>query len=109
MGLIDLGAIIVALIAAFGAWAAQRSASKTSKFNTTFSGRLDAERGAYERARAFDIETIERQEAEIRELRDANERLRRELQAVKKRLARLEHLAPDLERYEGEENPDDPK
>lgn len=96
MELIDLGAILVAAVAAFGAWAAQRAAAKASKQNITASGRLDAEKGAYERARAFDIQTIERQETEIKELRDANESLRRELWVVKARLARLKEAAPDL-------------
>lgn len=112
MGLIDLGAIIVAAIAALGAWAAQRSSAKASRINTTVSGRLEAERGAYERARVFDVETIERQAALIEELRrdndnqateiqklyDQNESLRRELVVVKRRVSLLEHLTPEWER-----------
>lgn len=112
MDLIDLGAVLVAIIAAFGAWASQRSAAKASKFQTTFSSRMEAERGAYERARAFDTETILRQDTEIgilreanaaqdeeiQRLRDQNERLRRELAVVKRRVTRLESVTPEWER-----------
>lgn len=107
---LDLGTILVALIAALGAWAAQRTAAKATKSNTIVSGKIDAETGAYERARTFDIQTIERQNAEIHLLRESNEALRRELYAVKARLARLEGLAPEIvERLkdEGHYQPDD--
>jgi len=56
----------VAGIAALGAWASQRAASKAS----TVSTRMDAEKEAYERARQFDIETIQRQQDEINKLRE---------------------------------------
>lgn len=56
----------VAGIAALGAWASQRAASKA----TTVSTRMDAEKEAYERARQFDIETIQRQQEEIKQLRE---------------------------------------
>lgn len=99
LSLIDLGGALVAIIAGLGAWAAQRSAAKASKTNTTVSGRLEAEREAYERARSFDTQTIERQDAELTRLRDANESLRRELETVKKRVRHLEeNIHPELER-----------
>lgn len=98
MGLIDLGAIIASIVAALGAWAATRAASKANVQNSTVSGRLDAERNAYERARAFDVDTIERQADEIEELRLDNERLREDLLAVRKRLAILENMLPQWER-----------
>lgn len=94
MGLVDLGGILVAVIAALGAWAAQRSAARASRINTSVSGRLEAEKNAYERARAFDIQTIERQDAEIAELQEANEVLRNELKRVKERLRKLEDNIP---------------
>lgn len=98
MGWVDFGAIIVALVAAFGAWAAQRSAANASRANTRVSGRLDAEKEAYERARVFDLETIDRQNAEIEKLRQENLELKKELAAVKARLATLEHTIPEWER-----------
>lgn len=98
MALIDLGAIIAAALAALGAWAAQRAASKASKVNTETSGRLEAEKGAYERARVFDLETIDRQNDEIDKLRVENETLKKEIVVVKTRLANLEHMIPEWER-----------
>lgn len=95
MTAIDIGAVLVAVIAAIGAWAAQHSAAKASKVNATVSGRLEAERGAYERARAFDIQTIAHQQQEIDNLREANLRLTKELRSVKLRLARIENLYPE--------------
>lgn len=56
----------VACIAAIGAWAAQRASSKAS----TVSARMDAEKEAYERARQFDLDTIQRQQEEIKVLRE---------------------------------------
>jgi DNA repair exonuclease SbcCD ATPase subunit len=98
MSPLDWAAIVVAAIAAFGSVAAQRSAAKASKFNTMVSGRLEAEREAYERARAFDVETIDRQDAELMRLREENSRLRTELASVKRRLTKIEGLIPDVER-----------
>lgn len=98
MTAIDFGAILVALIAALGAWAAQRSATRASKFNTETSGRLEAERNAYERARAFDVDTIKRQAKELESLRAHNHKLEKELKQVKGRLRRLESLYPEWER-----------
>jgi predicted RNase H-like nuclease (RuvC/YqgF family) len=95
MGFVDIGGVLIAVIAALGAWAAQKSAAKASKANTTVSGRLEAERGAYERARAFDVATIERQDEELKELRESNKTLKEELAAVKARLAELEQRVRD--------------
>jgi uncharacterized membrane protein YccC len=95
---LDLGAIIVATIAALGAWAAQHAAAAASRANTLVSTKLDAEKEAYQRARTLDVQTIERQDREIKELREENQRLRDELKLVKARLARLEHITPEIER-----------
>lgn len=99
MDLTNVASILVALIAAFGAWAAQKSAAKANKTNTQVSGRLEAEREAYERARAFDLRTIERQDQELRELRDKYAQLEDELSSAKQRIAYLENeKIPTLER-----------
>lgn len=84
---INLGSIIVAGIAAAAAWATQRAASKATVTNTSISGRLDAEKEAYERARAMDIETIERQNQEL-------EACRKEIADLKTRLKKLEDRTP---------------
>lgn len=62
----EIVSIAVAAIAAGGAWASQRASSKAA----TVSTRMDAEKEAYERARAFDLQTIERQQEEIKVLRE---------------------------------------
>jgi len=67
--------ILVAIIAALSAYASQRAAAKASNLNTTTTSRVDMEKEAYDRARKFDIETIERQDAEIAELRQDNKSL----------------------------------
>jgi TolA-binding protein len=77
----------VAAIAAGGAWAAQRSAAKASMVNTSVTSRLEAEKEAYERARTFDIQTIERQQQEIKDLRE-------QVVLMRERLAKLEGRTP---------------
>lgn len=108
MGILDVGGIVIALIAAFGAWAAHRSAGKASVANTTVSGKLQAEQEAYERARAFDVATIERQDKELKFLREENKRLHEELAEVKARLADLERRFPSelTEEYTDRDHPD---
>lgn len=96
MHLVDIGGIIVAVVAALGAWAAQRASSKASTVNTTVASRLDAEKEAYERARQFDIDTINRQAQDIKDLRE-------QLAQTRERLAVLESTKPiSLERLLGE-------
>lgn len=69
MAPIDLIPIGVASIASFAAYWSNRSANRATTTNTQIGGRLDAEKEAYERARQFDLETIKRQDTELRELR----------------------------------------
>lgn len=70
--IISLG---VALIAGVFAFLSQRSASKASRVNTQTVTAVDREKEAYERARAFDTETIERLDREADRLREDNVRL----------------------------------
>lgn len=79
--------IIVAIIAAASAIASQRAAARASTMNTNTTSRVDMEKDAYERARKFDTETIERQDAEILELR-ADNRILHEKVAVAQSEAR---------------------
>jgi len=101
MAILDIGGILIAVIAALGAWAAARSAARADavqkkavakieadkKIN---SDKIDAERGAYERARAFDVETIGRQENELRSLREEVKLLRQENKELRDRVIQLE-------------------
>lgn len=101
----ELATVAVAVIAAGGAWASQRAAARASKVNTSVAGRLEAEKEAYERARAFDIQTIERQDQEIRDLRE-------EVIRCRERIARLESGQPSKlermlrDRLEEDDSPD---
>jgi len=95
MEILDFGGIVIAVIAAFGAWAAHRAAGKASITNTSVSGKLEAERGAYERARTFDVATINRQDKELKALREENKNLRSEIEVLKERLADLEKRLMD--------------
>lgn len=61
----SIGAVIVALIAALGAWASARSNSRAAMVNA----RAQAEVEAYSRARAMDDRTIKRQDEEIEEIK----------------------------------------
>jgi predicted RNase H-like nuclease (RuvC/YqgF family) len=71
----DIVSVVVAVVAGLFAWASQRSASSASKTNTATVTAVDREKEAYERARAFDTETIRRQDEELAELREDNRKL----------------------------------
>lgn len=93
--------VIVAIVAAGSAYASQRAASRASTLNTQTSSRVEMEREAYDRARAFDTETIKRQDAEIEELRAEILELRGELRDrdhqihdLRNRIFMLEHVGP---------------
>lgn len=97
----NIAAILVAVVAALGAWASQRAASKSALTNTLTSGRIAMEAEAYDRARALDTETIRRQDVEIEELRtkhavcareiaDMRSSYEHEISALRQRIARLE-------------------
>lgn len=98
MNIADFGSIIVALIATLGAWAAQKAASNANRSNTTVSGKIEAEKGAYERARSFDIQTIDRQHKEILDLQNDNIQLRQEIVVLRLRINKIEKMVPDWER-----------
>ena len=82
----DWAAVVVALISILSAVLAGRSARRAAKYDSDASvtnSRTLAETEAYNRARKMDIETIERQDKEIDEIREQNRQLRakvRELQ-----------------------------
>jgi chromosome segregation ATPase len=79
----NLAALITSALALFGVWVTSRNARKAAERNVvvTTSGevekaRLAAETAAYERARKMDVETIERRDKEIKEIREQYEQVR---------------------------------
>lgn len=86
----SLAGIAVAMLAAASAYASQRAAARASVTTGRDSNRVDMEKEAYERARAFDTETIRRQDVEIAELRADNADLRKQVSELTSRITRLE-------------------
>lgn len=80
---INIGGIIVAMVAAAGAWASQRAAARASLRNITTNARLEMEDEAYERARDFDMQTIKMQERELKFLRRERDALFNENRSLK--------------------------
>lgn len=67
---VGIASIIISVITALGVWLSARESRKATTTNTTASGRVEMEKEAYERARALDVQTIERQERRILELEE---------------------------------------
>lgn len=63
-----IATVIAAIIAAFAAIATQRSAAAAAVRNQSVSSRTDIEKEAFERAKDFYTDTIDRQGANIHEL-----------------------------------------
>lgn len=100
---IQIASIIVAAISALGAWASQRSASKALTKNANSASRVEMEKEAYDRARKFDTDTIERQDAEIAELRgevsqvrEENKQLRKDNDSLRSQTERLSRENDEL-------------
>lgn len=87
---VDVASVVVGIIAAGSAYASQRAANKASVTNTNVSSRLDSEKEAYERAREFDLETIDRQNGEIRDLREENTAQREKIEDLENKVETLE-------------------
>lgn len=90
----SVASIIVALIALASAYASQRASSKAavvaanaSVSTASINARVDMETEAYQRARAFDTETIRRQAVEIDELSVEVLALRAEVRNLRHHLA----------------------
>lgn len=98
MEVVNVATILVAVIAAAGAWASQRSASKANLQNTVTTGRVDMEKEAYDRARAFDTETISRQNSEIAELRTDHEACAKTIRSLEEEIRTLRMRINKLER-----------
>lgn len=90
MDAVNIASVLIAAIAALSAYASQRTAARASTANTQASTRVDMEKEAYERARQFDTDTIDRQDKEIEELRKEISELREENRKLRLRIIRLE-------------------
>lgn len=95
-----LASIIVAAVAAIGGYLAQKQVSKSAHQ----ASRLDYEREAYERARAFDTETINRQDQELIELKAEMKVLRAENKKLRIRVQKLEATTYHLERSDDDDD-----
>ena len=85
-------AIAVALISIISAYLSGRAANKAAQSSSNASminERTKAETEAYNRARKMDIETIQRQDAEIEEIREENRNFREEIRALRRDNERL--------------------
>lgn len=99
---VNIASIVITLITVIGGGLAQRAANRAAK--------KSPEGEAYERARKFDTDTIDRQDAELKELREKvksletqNEAQHQEMQQLKSentdlraRLSRLEREVPAI-------------
>lgn len=95
----NIVALLVAIIAALSAFASQQSSAKVAKQARIEAARIelehsrvDMEKNAYERARAFDTETISRQNKRIAELTREVRHLNNVVTQLRSRIAHVEHL-----------------
>lgn len=108
--------LAVAIIAALSAFASQRAsakAAKAAKIETARveleNSRVDMEKNAYERARAFDTETIIRQNKRISELSREVRRLNALVLRLRARIENVDHMdesdESDLDEFDDFEEP----
>lgn len=86
---VALASIVSAMVAALSAYLTQRSSAKAQIITATTTSRSDIERDAFERAKEFYTDTIDRQAAEIHEQAD-------ELRQLEARVRTLEAAAVTL-------------
>lgn len=82
----DWAVVAVAVIGLIGAWFSARSARAAAEYSAKASvanQKAEAETEAYNRARKMDVETIQRQDAEIAELVEENRELKIELSKIR--------------------------
>jgi TolA-binding protein len=85
-----IASILVGMVAAASAYASQRAASRASTLNINATTRVDMEKEAYQRARKLDVETIDRQDTELDDLRKENEELQVKIRALIQHIIQLE-------------------
>lgn len=88
----NAASLCVSAIAILTAFASQRAASKASTTNA----RTAAEEEAYTRARAFDLATIARQDAELEDCREHIKGLEDQVEILRWRLNRAEAGLPPM-------------
>jgi TolA-binding protein len=93
---VGIASIAVSLVAALGAWLSARESRKASTTNATASGRVEMEKEAYERARALDVATIERQAKRLKELEEEADETEIELRQLHTANANLEDRSDRL-------------
>jgi len=97
----DWAVIIVAIISVISAALAGRSARKSAQYTSdaaVTNSRTLAETDAYNRARKMDIETIERQDKEIDEIREQNRQLRTKVRELQEHNERIDEENKNLRR-----------
>lgn len=87
---LPLASVFAASVAALSAYASSRAAASSTTKNTTTTVEAKRLEQAYERARKFDIETIQRQDTEIETLRDSEAELSAQVVALRLRVTNLE-------------------
>jgi len=91
-----IASIVIALIAAGGSYLGYRATAKAEKHTVDTTSRVEMEKDAFQRARAFDIQTIERQDREMEELVAANQELKQKNDAQDKEINQLHIENRDL-------------
>lgn len=87
------GSVVIAAIGIISAWLAGRQARKAAQSSADASManvRAQAETEAYNRARAMDIQTIQRQDEDILDLVEQIKELKADNKSLRKRVAVLE-------------------
>jgi TolA-binding protein len=93
---LGIASVIISAITALGVWLSARESRKATTTNTTSSSRVEMEKEAYERARALDVQTIERQERRINELEEEADETEIELTQLHTANANLEDRSDRL-------------
>jgi regulator of replication initiation timing len=93
---------VISVGAAFLSGRAARSAAKYNSDASITNSKIQAETEAYNRARAMDIKTIERQDEEIEELRQNGRQLREKVRTLLMENEILKQRVSALEQMQGE-------
>lgn len=100
--------VIAAGIGALAAWATGRSAARAQVIAAATSSRSDLEQQAFDRAKGFYTDVIDRQAGEIRDLEGDVDRLKGEVSQLRTELARaredLDHARTELQDTRAELN-----
>jgi hypothetical protein len=87
--------VLISLITALGALASSRASSKASTANS----KAEVEKEAYDRARKMDVETIERQDKELDEIREQKKLIEEQNRLLREQ---NDHLNADVKRIDAD-------